>query len=315
MAATRNYDSAMEEHRSLGPSATHSVPQSNQDGRDGDAMEGDPSGSCSAVLKLCRRIFTLQDGILLGYMLFVWGLIWRVGPGSVAATCALHFYVWISAVLLACFLSRAPTGISALPRSLAYRAGVAAALISNYLMLRDVLPLIRPESLDGQLLSLDVALFGVEPSLYLERLNQRPIVEWFSFFYFSYYGICLFYLVVVVWLSELGRPTTEFALGTVIVFCLGQLGYMAVPGYGPVKYLHDQFMGPIDGGLFWGWVRGTVEAGHLPVVAHGGASLVHALCFGAGQAGQAVAIRGGDNGVLFGKHHLLDDAFALALCC
>jgi membrane-associated phospholipid phosphatase len=43
--------------------------------------------------------------------------------------------------------------------------------------------------------------------------------------------------------------------------CVGQLGYCAVPGYGPIRYLADQYQGPIDGGFFWGCVWSTVQAG------------------------------------------------------
>jgi membrane-associated phospholipid phosphatase len=257
---------AMTEARPPAPRPTHAASPARPDGsacgsRRGEGLDSDENGRHGGVLKLFLKMFAVQDGIMIGYMLLVWGFVWHVGPAPAAASCARQIYVCISVMLLSCFVARAPTDLSVGVRSFVYRLGVAGTLLYNYLMLRDVLPVVRPGSVDGMLFQLDLDLFGIEPSLYLERFNQRPIVEWFSFFYFSYYGLCLFYLIVVVWISRLGRQTAEFALGTLIVFCLGELGYMAVPGYGPVKYLASHFNGPIDGGFFWGCVWGTVQAG------------------------------------------------------
>jgi hypothetical protein len=134
-------------------------------------------------------------------------------------------------------------------------------VIENYLVLRRILPLVRPDDVDAWLLEVDLVLFGVEPALWLERFNERPIVEWFAFFYFSYFWICLAYMVVGLWLLRSRRAASEYAMGTVLVFGVGQLGYMAVPGHGPVTFLADRFQGPIDGGFFWSCVTATVTAG------------------------------------------------------
>src|SRR5262249_4336069 len=131
----------------------------------------------------------------------------------------------------------------------------------GYLMLRDVLPLVRADEVDAALLRVDLAALGVEPALWLQRWNARPIVEYFAFFYFSYFGICIVYLVAVIFVARPTRATAEFAIGTILVYCVGQLGYMAVPAYGPVTALAGEFARPLEGGLFWGLVRRTVDAG------------------------------------------------------
>jgi hypothetical protein len=81
-----------------------------------------------------------------------------------------------------------------------------------------------------------------------------------SFFYYSYFFIAFTYMLVVIWRIRPGRLTSEFALGTLIVFCAGQLGYLAVPGHGPSLYLESQFQGPVDGGFFWGCVVATTRS-------------------------------------------------------
>src|SRR5262249_42300357 len=102
---------------------------------------------------------------------------------------------------------------------------------------------------------------GIEPALWLERYNRLPIVEYFAFFYFSYFALCVTYLLAVGCLLRGSTRTSEFAIGTFIVFCVGQLGYMAVPAVGPIRYLESSFAGPLQGGFFWGCVTATVQAG------------------------------------------------------
>lgn len=143
----------------------------------------------------------------------------------------------------------------------AYRAAKVGMVTLSYLMLRDALPVIRHDHLDAELLAVDYWLFGFEPSLWLQRYNELAIIEWFSFFYFSYFWICAGYLLSVMWLVPSGRTTHVFAVGSLLVLFCGQLGYMLVPGFGPLRHLASSFDGPIQGGFFWNAVQSTVNAG------------------------------------------------------
>ena len=203
---------------------------------------------------------TLGDAILLGYLVTMSLCVWRASPAPSQASCARQLYLCAAALVVGCYAAR----VAGLPRPVAgfiYRLVLLGVVLVDYLMLRDVLPLVRADSVDTTLVALDVRLFGVEPSLWLERLNRRPVVEWFSFFYFSYFTINVAYFVIVVCASRAGRRTAEFAIGTALVFSIGQLGYLAVPGFGPIRHLAHQFAGPVNGGLFWGLVTRTVSAG------------------------------------------------------
>lgn len=204
---------------------------------------------------------TVQDAIMLVYLLVVWRLVWGSAPGPAQDLCARRVYVCIAVIFLGCWIARGASGVPTAVRWVLYRAALVGVLLQNYLMLRDLLPLVRPDSLDDALYQLDLRLFGVEPALWLERLNQRPIVEYFAFFYFSYFFICLSYFVGVVLLIRGGEQTSEFTIGTLFVYGVGQIGYMAVPAFGPIRHLVPMFHGDIQGGLFWGWVSATVEAG------------------------------------------------------
>lgn len=228
-----------------------------EDPRDAPApLEATPRSSRHLL-----ALFTFQDAIMLAYLAIVMILVWRTGVGPAQESVAGRLIACIAIVLVGCLWARAQGGFGLRSKWVLYRVALAGVLIENYLMLRDLLPLVRPDSVDAELLEVDLRLFGFEPAIWLERLNHRPIIEYFSFFYFSYFFILTTYLIVVVFLSKGGRQTTEFAIGTFIVFCVGQLGYMAVPAVGPIKYLASSYAGPIEGGFFWSCVTAAVDAG------------------------------------------------------
>lgn len=206
-------------------------------------------------------LFTLQDAMLFAYLSIAGILVWRAEGGKAQAECAQLIFICLAVLLLGCLWARTPKAIPAGAKWVLYRVVLVGILIDTYMMLRDLLPLVRPDSVDAALLRIDEALLGVTPAIWLERFNRLPIIEYFAFFYFSYFIICLLYVIAVVWLSKGGTQTTEFAIGTLVVFCLGQLGYMSVPAVGPIRYLTASFHGPVNGGFFWSCVTHAVEAG------------------------------------------------------
>ena len=203
----------------------------------------------------------MHDAIMLAYLLVVEALLLTVGSGPHREPCARRIYVSGAALVIACHASRGSVALPYWARQLGYRAVLAGVLLANYLMLRDVLPAIRPDAVDAQLARLDLLLFHFEPAIWLERFNRPPVVEWFAFFYFSYFFVSGAYLVGVVFLGRDRDAVAEFALGTTIVFCLGQIGYLAVPAVGPARYLVADFHGPVRGEFFWFCVQKTVAAG------------------------------------------------------
>ena len=213
------------------------------------------------ALKSLVALFAVQDIVLIVYLMIVSALLLRTGSGPAQVLHARQSFVGVMAMVLGCFFARGVTFVPPVIRLAAYRILVVGMVVVNYLSLRNVLPIIRSDTVDAELWRIDLLLFGVEPALWLERFNTRPVIEWFSFFYFSYFWLCFAYMVVGMWLLRPGRRSTEFAIGTALVYCVGQLGYMAVPGCGPVVALRDQFQAPLDGGFFWGCVNHLVNAG------------------------------------------------------
>lgn len=179
------------------------------------------------------------------------------GPGPVIWQVYACIFVLAAAALTGRCVPQIPRWV----RLNFYRVVVVGSIVWGYLMLRDILPVVRTDSVDAALAAIDERVFGGQPVLWLEALNRRPIVEWMSFFYFNYYTLHVVHIVGAVWVARSTRIAGEFGIGTAIVYCGGHLGYMAVPAYGPVVFFEDRFHAPLDGALFWGWVSSSVQAG------------------------------------------------------
>jgi len=231
-----------------------------------DDAQGEAEGTETAVQPR-RSFFELHNMIAIGYLVLMRALLHFAGPD---AKVALRLDFTLAVLLVAC-------SISAIPRELwerhvsstwgrrlpghIYRAFFVVVLAQSYLMLRDLLPILNPNSLDAELLAIDEAIFGITPALWLERFNVRPIIEWFSAFYFSYFLICATFIFGVLWFVRDLKLARVFGIGGATAFFLGQLIYVAVPGFGPIKYLDHAFAGPLNGGFFWGLVETTVQQG------------------------------------------------------
>jgi membrane-associated phospholipid phosphatase len=203
----------------------------------------------------------VQDAVLLGFLVTMRLLVGLADGQAGSAAAARVIEAALALLGVGVLVGRVLPAIPAAVRCIVYRVSIAGTLLVSYLMLRDVLLVVRTDSLDAALVHLDQRLFGVTPAVWLERYSTPAVVEYFSFFYFSYFSILAIYMVVVVWLEPPGRQTAVFAIGTLLVFAIGQLGYVLVPGYGPYAHLASSFTRPLEGGFFWDLVQRTVQAG------------------------------------------------------
>ena len=203
----------------------------------------------------------MQDGILFGFLSTMRLLVALAAAGAARDGAARLVDGALLLLVVGVLVGRVLPGLPRAVRGVVYRTCIAGTLLASYLMLRDVLLVVRTDSLDAVLANLDARLFGVTPAVWMEAFATRAAVEYFSFFYFSYFVLLIGYTVVVVWLERPSRHTAVFAIGTLLVFGIGQLGYVVVPGYGPYLHLSSSFAAPLDGGFFWRLVQGAVQAG------------------------------------------------------
>jgi membrane-associated phospholipid phosphatase len=129
-----------------------------------------------------------------------------------------------------------------------------------YLNLRPILPIINSSSYDEALYQLDVRLFTVEPTLAVEAWSSPRVVEWFSFFYYSYFYFISSFIFVMMFTSRNDHRLATFATGALLVVTTGQFVYTLVPGLGPYAHLAHEYRAPLQGGTFYQLVVNAVSA-------------------------------------------------------
>jgi len=216
-----------------------------------------PKRSTSGVLAATLANFAIQDWGALAFHAYMTTRV-LLAPDSPDATIARRF----SAVLLlitvtALALTRGELFKSQRARALVYRIGLFAPMPGSYFALKHLLPALQPHLLDDALHHLDVLVLGQTPSVWLAQFNTPHVVEWFSFFYYSYFWLLALVLLPSLFLDH-GRRFLELMLGGFIVCACAHIGYTLVPGAGPHAAIH--FAEPIHGGFWWGQVERTVAA-------------------------------------------------------
>jgi hypothetical protein len=144
---------------------------------------------------------------------------------------------------------------------LLYRFAIYGTVQLSYFFLATLLPLVNVTTLDVGLYKLDLALFGFEPALAMDRFVTPATTEWFAFYYFGYFFLLAIHVIPILLFTKNVRVVSEFALGMITVFCVGHLVYMLVPGYGPHKALASEFANSLPHGMWRDMVMATVASG------------------------------------------------------
>jgi membrane-associated phospholipid phosphatase len=131
-------------------------------------------------------------------------------------------------------------------------------IVLIYESLGDLIQYLR-QDIDSSLIQIDLFLFGVHPTVWMERW----IVPWFtdimSLAYFSYYFLPLTLLVVLY----IRNPKLEFN-ESIFVLTFGYyasfIGYILFPAIGPRYALTSFYSVPLDGTWITDFVRDTLNA-------------------------------------------------------
>jgi membrane-associated phospholipid phosphatase len=143
---------------------------------------------------------------------------------------------------------------------LLYRMGVLGGVLGTYFVLRDLAPVVSPHALDGRLYALDLALFGGEPALWIQRFITPAATEWFSFFYLGYFPLLACYVLPIAFCVDREELIAEFATGMILIYCIGQTLYLIVPGWGPYHAFPEAFADPLPRGPWHDALMRTVAA-------------------------------------------------------
>ncbi len=91
---------------------------------------------------------------------------------------------------------------------------------------------LRSGTFDNTLISIDYALFGVHPTVWIERMISPLLTAILQFAYISYYFIPLSLGFVLIGKGRYG-DFDEALFGIVLCFYLSYIGYLLVPAIGP----------------------------------------------------------------------------------
>jgi len=105
---------------------------------------------------------------------------------------------------------------------------------------------------DQSVLAVEQAVFGLQPTLWLERFISPPLTEWMMFAYVIY--LVIYPLVAGLIFFKHGERALEdylFTLGFVNLAC--DLGFILFPVAGPFFYMPEAYSVPLKGGWFAMW--------------------------------------------------------------
>jgi hypothetical protein len=213
----------------------------------------------SALVRTLRG-FAPQDWLVLGYLgILNLALIGAKGHGVARSAVQMGTLLMIGATVVLAVRTRTLT--HGLWAPLTYRVSLQGIVQGSYFFLGAYLPLVNPRNLDAQLFSLDLRLFGYEACLVADKHITPFASEWFAFFYFCYFFLLLIHSVPIVLFGNDERLISEFSIGLLTLFCVGQVSYALVPGFGPVRELSSRFVGQYSHGLWLDSVMRTVASG------------------------------------------------------
>ena len=114
---------------------------------------------------------------------------------------------------------------------------------------------------DAALLGWEKAIFGVQPTVWLQRFISPPLTEWLMFTYVLYaflYPI----LGALIYFIRGERPLEDYWLTLVLVILACSIGFMIFPIAGPLHHIADAYSVPLRGGFFTAWgenIRTTIH--------------------------------------------------------
>jgi hypothetical protein len=205
--------------------------------------------------------FSAHDWLVFVYLciLNVAGLLAPEHP--LRARCQLEVLGLLSVLVVVLVLVRGRLLRDLWAAPILYRLAIYGTVQMSYFVFRNYLPVVNPRSLDFDLYHIDLSAFGFEPAMFLDRIVTPTTTEWFSFFYFGYFFVLAIHVIPILFLVRRQRLIGEFALGMLVIFCVGHVLYMLVPGYGPYRAMASEFQNPFPSGLWLDNVMSTVAAG------------------------------------------------------
>ncbi|MFP5262346.1 MAG: phosphatase PAP2 family protein [Blastocatellia bacterium] len=126
--------------------------------------------------------------------------------------------------------------------------------------LRYLIPLIHPRDYDSELAAIDYRIFGVHPTVWLERWTWPPLTEALQISYVTYYFLPIA-LGAVLWRKGWLDKYHFWVFVVAFGFYVSYLGYMAVPAIGPrfLPPIKEAQTFPLKGVWLFDSIRATLD--------------------------------------------------------
>lgn len=130
------------------------------------------------------------------------------------------------------------------------RAGAVQLLCAQlFLIAQRMQMIIVHQWQDPAVLKLEAAVFGVQPTVWLQKIISPPLTEWMMFAY-------VIYLVIYPGLGALiyfrrgEKPLEDYLFNLAVTNVVCFLGFLVFPIAGPLYHMRDAYTVPLKGGFF-----------------------------------------------------------------
>jgi len=131
-------------------------------------------------------------------------------------------------------------------------------VILIYESLGDLIQYLQPD-IDLKLIQIDLLIFGVHPTLWMERLITPWFTDLMSLAYISYYFLPVVF-IVILYLKDRNLEFSESIFVLTFGYYLSFIGYILFPAIGPrYTLIHLQSI-PLEGNFITDFVRDTLNA-------------------------------------------------------
>jgi membrane-associated phospholipid phosphatase len=130
-------------------------------------------------------------------------------------------------------------------------------IILIYESLGDLTHYLHPD-IDQTLIRIDHSLFGVHPTIWMERWIVPWLTDLLSLAYLSYYFLPLTLIIVLYLEKNPGLYPAIFIL--TLGYYLSFIGYILFPATGPRYAMTSLYTAPLEGSFITDWVRDGLNA-------------------------------------------------------
>jgi membrane-associated phospholipid phosphatase len=219
------------------------------------------------TVALARVVLQAMDAVVLLSVLFFAGLIVAFAPRIHDPwQLLLRLCLWVLIYIASLVLQRriaAPVW-----RALLRMGSVQVMFAQIYLIVHPLQLIFVRNWQDPAILRMEKTIFGIQPTLWLQRFVSPGLTEWMMFCY-------VIYLVIypalggLIYLRSGEKPLEDYLFVLTLANMICFLGFIVYPVAGPLNYMPGEFTVPLKGWLFTAageYIRSSIHlvGGNLP---------------------------------------------------